>query len=132
MKHMVETLARALDEDDYDTARTVLAPGVTYEVKGQVLEGPDDVLDSYRDASSMAHRIFDGVGYDHVISQGSDSGFVVDYRDVLTIGDETLVHHARQEYTVDPERGVVHIVNVELPGEAKRVDDFLARHGRSR
>ncbi len=132
MRDLVSTLARALDNDDYETARTALAPDVRYEVKGSVLEGPEAVLESYRGASEMAHRVFDAVGYDHEITSEDGKTFVVNYTDALTIEDETLVHHARQIYTVEPGRGVTQIVNVELPGEADRVDQFLSRYGRSR
>lgn len=132
MRDLIKTLALALDHDDYTTARTALSDDVRYEVKGEVLRGPDAVLQSYEQASIMAHELFDAVGYDHEIGEIESDQITVDYTDALTIGDETLVHHARQIYTVDPDRGVIEIVNVELPGESAKVDEFLARHGKSR
>lgn len=132
MRDLIKTLAVALDNDDYATARTTLADDVKYEVKDEILEGPDAVLDSYEKSSIMAHNLFDGVEYDHEIGAIEDNQVTVNYTDALTIGDETLVHHARQIYTVDADRGVTEIVNFELPGESAKVDEFLARHGKSR
>lgn len=131
MKEIVESLAVALDADNYEAAHTTLAANVRYEVKGLTLIGPDAVVDSYRGASEQAHELFDGVGYDHEITQEGDNTYVISYRDILTIAEETVIHHARQDVTVvDGE--VVQIVNVELDGQRELVDEFLARHGRSR
>ena len=133
MRDLVSRLAVALDSDDYVTALSTLADDVRYEVGGETLIGPQAVVDSYEAASIMAHKLFDEVGYDHEIVQSSPEGdFTINYVDILTIDDETLVHHARQKLTVDPNNGVTHIVNVELPGERDKVDAFLERHGKSR
>jgi hypothetical protein len=48
------------------------------------------------------------------------------------VGGETLAHMAEQHVTVAPTAGVVQIVNVDVPGEREKVDDFLTRHGLSR
>lgn len=129
----VETLARALDDDDYETAASALAEGVEYTIGDRVLSGRDVVVASYREASEMAHRMFDGVGYGHeVIHTDDPNSFRVEYWDELTIAGETLTHRAEQHVAVDPETGVTHITNVDLPGERERVDAFLERHGRSR
>lgn len=129
----VESLAGALDADDYETAAGVMADRVVYAVGGQTLTGPEDIVASYREASEMAHRLFDEVGYDHeVIATDDPNVFRVSYSDILTVGGETLTHRAEQQVTVAPSEGVVEIVNVELPGEREKVDEFLARHGLSR
>lgn len=130
-REIVRKLARALDADDYETARSTLASDVRYEVKGDILRGADAIVDSYRSSSEQAHRIFDEVGYDHEISNEHEGTYTIDYTDTLTIADETHVHRARQLVTVE-DGMVARIVNVELNGEAASVDSFMARHGRSR
>jgi hypothetical protein len=133
MIQYVETLAEALDNDDYETAASVLSPDVEYVVGDETLHGPSAIVASYRAASEMAHRIFDAVGYDHqVLTTDDPTLFHVDYEDILTIGEETLVHKALQHVRAEQGRGVVHITNVDVPGEREQVDAFLARHGRSR
>lgn len=130
-RKIVEKLARALDADDYETARSTFASNVRYKVRGDILLGAHAIVDSYRSSSQHAHRIFDNVRYDHEIANEYEGTFTIDYTDILTIADETHVHHARQFVTVD-DGLVCEIVNVELDGEAESVDRFLARHGRSR
>lgn len=129
----VERLARALDDDDYRIAASTLAERVEYTIGERVLYGPIAVVASYREASEMAHRLFDGVGYGHEVVPTEDPhSFRIRYWDELTIAGETLTHRAEQHVTVAPDEGVVRITNVDLPGEREKVDEFLARHGRSR
>jgi erythromycin esterase-like protein len=129
----VETLARALDCDDYETAAAVMADNVVYSIGDIVLHGREEIVASYREASAMARRLFDEVGYDHVVYPTEDPDtFRVAYSDILTVGGETLAHMAEQHVTVAPTAGVVQIVNVDVPGEREKVDDFLNRHGLSR
>lgn len=129
----VEILARALDADDYEMAASVLSDQVEYSIGEDVINGPAAVLASYREASEMAHRLFDSVSYGHVVNTTDDPLFFrVSYSDELTVAGETLKHMAEQHVTVAADEGVVRIVNVDLPGEREKVDEFMARHGLSR
>jgi hypothetical protein len=129
----VETLARALDCDDYETAAEVMADSVVYTIGDRVLHGPAAIVASYRESSEMARRLFDEVDYDHEIFPTEDPDtFRVSYSDILTVGGETLTHMAEQHVTAAPGVGVRTIANVDVPGEREKVDEFLARHGLSR
>jgi hypothetical protein len=129
----VETLAQALDADDYEAAAATMADDVVYTIGERVLHGSAEIVASYRDASAMARRLFDEVGYDHEVFPTEDPNtFRVSYSDILTVDAETLAHMAEQHVTVSPGAGVVKIVNVDVPGEREKVDEFLTRHGLSR
>ena len=126
---MVKSLAQALDADDYEAARAVLAPDVSYEIGDEKLVGPDAVLASYRSASEMAQRLFPSVEYRHqVIGTVERTKYRVRYFDVLTAGEETHEHVAEQMVTVDPQLGVVRIVDTPVPGEREKLDEFMERH----
>jgi hypothetical protein len=130
---IVESLARALDEDDFTTAASTMAERVEYLIGGQTIRGPDAVVASYRAASETARRLFDGVTYGHeVIPTDDPSSFRVSYSDELSAGSETLRHLAEQHVTVAPGEGVVRIVDVDVPGERERLDEFMQRHRISR
>lgn len=129
----VETLAEALDHDDFVTAASVMAGDVVYSIGGKQLTGRDAVVESYRAASAMARRVFEHVEYSHEVIRTDDSHFFrVSYSDLLTAGSEVLTHMAEQHVTVEPGVGVAHIENVDLPGEKEKVDKFLERHGVTR
>lgn len=129
----VNALADALDADDFETAAANMADGVVYTIGDRVFGGPDAIVASYRESSEMARRLFDEVGYDHVVFPTDDPNtFRVSYSDILTVDGDVLTHMAEQHLTVAPGVGVVRIVNVEVPGERERLDEFLAGHGLSR
>lgn len=129
----VETLARALDADDFEGAAGTMSDQVVYTIGDRVLRGPEEIVASYREASEMARRLFDEVGYDHEVHPTEDPDtFRISYSDIFTVDGDTLAHEAEQHVTVAPGVGVVRIVDVEVPGERERVDEFLARHGLSR
>lgn len=130
---LAETLARALDADDYTAAASTMAEDVEYTIGDESFRGPDAVVASYRAASDMAHRLFDQVRYDHQVMTTADRNvFRISYSDELTVGDETLGHKAEQHVTVTPGVGVIRIVNVDVAGEKEKVDAFMERHGLSR
>ena len=131
-RDLVEKLAQALDDDDYEAAGAVLAPNVTYDVGGDTIRGREAVLASYRRASEMAHELFDEVGYDHEVKSESSGRFRIHYGDVLTLAGEVMRHRAEQVVTTEPNRGIIHIEDCPVPGERERVDEFLERHGLSR
>jgi len=130
---LVEQLAEALDRDDWPSVASAMAERVHYSIGEEELIGPEDVVASYRTASEMAHRLFDRVEYGHQLVPTDDPNtFRVGYSDTLTVSGETLTHQAEQHVTVAPGEGVVRIVNVEVPGERAKIDEFLERHGLSR
>lgn len=97
------------------------------------MSGPEAVIASYRDASRMAHRLFDRVEYGHHVVPTDDPNiFRVSYSDILTVAGESLTHMAEQRVTVAPGEGVVRIVNIDGPGEREKVDTFMERHGLAR
>ncbi len=129
----VEALAQALDADDYEAAAATMADDVVYTIGDRVLNGPEEIVASYREASAMARRLFDEVAYDHeVFPTDEPNTFRVSYSDILTVGGETLAHMAEQHVTVLPGAGVTNIVNVDVSGEREKIDEFLTRHGLSR
>ena len=129
----VKSLAQALDDDDYEAARGLLSPEVVYEIGDERLVGPDAVLASYRSASAMAHRLFPGVEYRHqVIGTVERTKYRVRYSDILTVGEDTHEHIAEQAVTVDPQLGVVRIVDTPVPGEREKLDEFMEEHNITR
>jgi hypothetical protein len=127
---LVETLADALDADDFVTVRDLLAADCTYLIEGERHEGPDAVVSSYRAGSQLARRLFDDVEFRHTSFAGPTANELrVRYEDRLRAGDEVLVHVTEQDVTVDPSRGVTRIVDRPVPGEHARLEAFMARHG---
>jgi limonene-1,2-epoxide hydrolase len=58
---IIEAFAKALDEDDYDLATSLLSAECTYELTGQKLTGRSAVINSFRSNSEWAHANLDGL-----------------------------------------------------------------------
>ena len=117
--------AAALDEDAFERARPLLAPDISYEVRGSVLTGKNAVLRSYADATRLARRTFERVAYESAVF-ASDTGARVHFTDVLGNGDREHRHTSVQHLTIDSVGLVRRIVHEDLPGERERLAAFLA------
>lgn len=119
----------ALDSNDYETARSLMDPEVVYIIGEHRLVGPEEVVGSYQRASEMAHSLFDTVEYGHVVQGVVEQQTVrVRYSDALGVGGDEHSHYSVQDLTIDPDRGIVEIVDRPVPGEREKLDDFMASH----
>lgn len=128
-----DTVARwaaALDADDFDAARRLLAPDAAYVVRGETLRGPDAILGSYRDAARSAHAAFDEVRYRSEVVRASGRAATIRFHDELRAGDRWLHHACEQDVELDGDGRVARIVHRDLPGERERLIAFLDETGR--
>jgi ketosteroid isomerase-like protein len=126
-------LATALDADDFTAVEALLHPDVTYRIGGDEHRGPAAVVDSYRNGSALARRLFDRVVFDHtIVGLVGDRTARIDFVDALEVAGDVLEHHSLQDVTVAADGSVVAIVDHPVEGEAACLEAFLARHGRRR
>ncbi len=124
--------AAALDHDDFERVAEHLDSDVTYIIDGVTHRGPEAVVESYRQGSAAARRIFDDVEFSHSIVWHHDDTVRVDFSDRLTADGDTFQHHSIQDITVDRDRRVTAIVDQPIDGQRARLDDFMTRHARTR
>jgi hypothetical protein len=117
--------AAALDADDFDAFRALLAPDCRYEVRGAALVGPDAILDSYRYASEAAHSEFDEVTYASRVLRVDGDSAVIEFADHLEREGAVHVFLCLQHLTVAA--GVITVIRHEdLPGEREKLSAFRA------
>lgn len=121
---IARAFAAALDRDDFAAAQRFLAPGCRYELRGEVLVGPEAIVASYADASRRAHAAFDEVRWESEVV-ATASGARVRYTDVLRLRGREHRHRCAQELSVDAGL-VARIVHVDLPGEKEALAAFIA------
>ncbi len=120
--------AKALDEDDFERVRPLLADACEYEARGAKHRGADAILRSYAEASRFARSSVEEVRYESKV-EAADARATVHFTDILRQGIEVHRHHAEQHLTFDAEGKIVRIVHEDLPGERERVAAFLDQHG---
>ncbi len=126
----VVLLARALDEDDFVTVRSLLDPEVTYRIGSELHRGPDAVVQSYSEGSALARHLFDRVGFDHtVVGLVDDRTVRVDFSDRLEVAGDVFDHHSVQDIVVGERSMIVSIVDQPVTGQRERLDGFMRDHG---
>jgi hypothetical protein len=129
---VVLDFAAALDQDDFERVERHLHAEVVYLIDGTTHRGPDAVVDSYRQGSAAARRIFDHVEFSHSIVSRVDDTVRVDFGDRLAADGDVFDHHSVQDITVDGDRRVTRIVDQPVDGQRARLDEFMTRHARRR
>ena len=133
VRAVVASLAAALDGDDFDAVHALFDRDCVYEIGDERHVGPEAIVASYRAGSALGRELFNDVEFDHeILGDVGDKVWRVRYVDRLRAGDETFVHISEQDVTVDPERGIVRIVDVPILGKHERLDAFMERHGITR
>ncbi|MCI0461459.1 MAG: nuclear transport factor 2 family protein [Gemmataceae bacterium] len=121
--------AAALDADDFEAVRPLLAPDCAYDTGKETLIGPDSILDLYRANGASARTKFDRIEYaSGVTGFGPDSAVIL-FTDRVTQGGESHTYRCRQRLRYDANGRIVAITHEELPGEREQLLAFCARHG---
>jgi ketosteroid isomerase-like protein len=127
---IVAAMARALDADDLDAVRALLADDCVYQVRGETLHGPEAIVASYAAASAMARRLFDEVRYESAVEGVSGTTARVAFTDyLLKAGHPWHRYRCRQEFTVGAAGRIVRIVHQEIPSERDALDRHMRECG---
>jgi hypothetical protein len=131
-KPIAERFARALDHDDFETARSLLGNDCSYIIRDEQHAGPEAIIASYRAASAWAIANLDRIEYDSSVEALDDRRCAITFVDRITHRGESLEHRCRQVVTIDDD-GLIHsIVRIDLPGERDAVEAFFTRVGLER
>ena len=121
--------AKALDEDDFESAKTYLAQSCRYSVGEKELNGPEEIIQSFREGSDKAKRIFDQVDYGNEILKIDENRVTTQFTDLIQIKGQTLVYSSRQHSEFGEDGLIVRIVHEEIPGELEALEAVLKRLG---
>jgi hypothetical protein len=124
---IVRRFAVALDEEDYNSARSVLAAGCVYVFREETYDGPEAIVASYQ-GNGEAAKAFDEISYGSRVREGEDGWIVIEFWDELVHRGETHRHVCEQWAKVG-DGAVVRIEHRDLEGERERLEGFKKRVG---
>ena len=124
----VSDFASALDNDDFARVARHLHRDVVYTIGGITHRGPKAVVESYRNGSATARRIFDHVEFSHSIVWHDHDTVRIDFSDRLGADGDVFHHHSIQDITVGRHGQVTSIVDRPVDDQRAALDDFMARH----
>jgi ribosomal protein S18 acetylase RimI-like enzyme len=129
LRASAERFTKALDEDDFDSAKAYLARSCRYLKGGKVLRGPETIIQSYREGSDRAKRIFDHVDYGSEILRVDGNRVTVQFTDLIQIKGQTIVYSSKQHLEFGEDGLIIRIVHEEIPGELEALQATLKRLG---
>ncbi len=121
--------ANALDEDDFESARVYLAQNCQYSVGGKELYGPEAIIQSFREGSDKAKRIFDQVDYGSEILRVDGNSVTTQFTDLIQIKGQSLIYSSKQHLKFGEDGLIVRIEHEEIPGELEGLQALLKRLG---
>jgi hypothetical protein len=117
--------ATALDAEDYSAATALLADNCIYHSRSETFLGPSAIVASYQGIGATARDQFDAIDYTSAIAAAGPGEAVIEFTDSLQHAGRRHVYRCRQLIRVDEHGVIVEITHQELPGERKRLEEFL-------
>jgi len=124
-----ERFTKALDEDDFGSAKAYLARSCRYLTGKKDLRGPEAIIQSYREGSNKAKRIFDRVDYGSEILRVYGNSVIVQFTDLIQIKGQSLVYSSKQHLEFGEDGLIIRIVHEEIPGEREALEAVLKKLG---
>lgn len=129
LRASAERFAKALDEDDFESAKAYLARSCRYLIGEKDLHGPEAIIQSFREGSDKAKRVFDHVDYGSEILGIDENSVTAQFTDLIKIKGQTLVYSSRQHLEFGGDGLIIRIVHEEIPGELEALEAILKRLG---
>jgi hypothetical protein len=126
---VAQSLATALDRDDFIEAARFLATDCIYETGTETKIGSAAILASYAGSSTWGRQRFDELRYQSEVGVPSGDTVAVTYVDDIAVGGRRHTYRCRQHLTVNAEGRIGRIVHEELAGEREALDRFFAECG---
>lgn len=129
---VVAQFGRALDNDDFTLASSLLADNATYEIGNGTLEGPEAICDSYRQNMLAGRRKFDELVWGASrVEQIGDASFYICYTDYLKHQGIAHTFRCKQRIEVGSNGKICRIQHIEDPAEREAFNAFLSKVGLS-
>lgn len=128
-ERVARQFAQALDRDDFEAARALLAPECVYQGRTAILIGPEAILQSYRDASHWGRARLSRVDFSSAVRPESDGRQVIRYIDRIWHAGQCHSYQCEQVLSFGRNAEIVHILHRELPGQREALLRFFAEVG---
>ncbi|KAA3608623.1 MAG: hypothetical protein DWQ01_10995 [Planctomycetota bacterium] len=124
IRKTAQEFCSALDAGDWETVASLLAPGCEYACRGELYEGVETIVASYREIDEWVHRSFDSVRYESRIESCSEHEALISFRDVIEHGEHRLDFRCQQRIEVGNDGRILRILHIDLEGEPEKAAQF--------
>lgn len=125
---VVESFAKALDREDYETAFRALDPRCEYSCRGKDYQGAEQIIASYQGNGDAAQK-FDLIEYESSVEPLDDGRFLIHFSDFLRHDGDELHYSCEQLAKVNVHGLICELIHREIPGQLEALTAFKQKHG---
>jgi ribosomal protein S18 acetylase RimI-like enzyme len=127
LRTRAEGFAKALDKDDFESAKAYLAQNCRYLTGDKDIHGPDAIIQNFREGSEKAKRLFDHVDYGSEILDIGVAGVVVQFTDLIEITGQSHIYSSKQHLEFGDDGLIIRIIQEEIPGELEALEAIIKK-----
>ena len=122
-QQIVDRFAKALDNEDYVTAKSLLSADCEYACRGELYRGPDEIVSSYQ-GNGDAAKAFDNIRYESSVAEAEHDAFRIEFADHISHAGHEFTFRCHQLIQIDKAGKIAKIQHVELPGQLAALESF--------
>lgn len=126
---VAKRFASALDQEDYETAISLLSDDCWYLCRGKRFQGPGEIIESYRTNGDEGSQSFETIEYESEVHALSDRSALIRFKDHLSHRGETFTFECDQQIEIDDDGRIAQIRHVDLSGQREALEAFKKRVG---
>lgn len=130
MKATAIQFGNALDKDDFELTKALLAADCEYLIGDTTLIGAAEIVGSYEANMIEGRKKMDKLEWGKSeIEPIGEQEYYVHFTDYLTHQGETHTHRCRQKLTINKAAKIIRIVHIHNPEEQRALNAFYNRVG---
>ena len=130
MKEKAIQFGKALDQDDFATAESLLSEDCHYYIGEETLIGPKAICDSYEQNMLEGRQKLDELVWGNAeIEVVSDLEYIVHFTDYLTHKNQKHTHRCEQQLTFNTQGKIISIHHINNQKEQIALHDFYVKVG---
>lgn len=115
----------SLDQDDFKTTASFLAPNCSYQIGDTELKGPTEIIGSYEQNMLEGRKKLDKLEWGQsIIEQINDMEFIVHFTDYLTHKGKFYIHRCKQKITFNEFNLIIKIEHLDDPIEQNKLNEY--------
>ncbi|MEZ4920980.1 MAG: hypothetical protein R2792_17900 [Saprospiraceae bacterium] len=130
MEAIAQCFGTSLDQDDFETTRSVLSPDCVYFIGAEKLIGPEAISNSYEQNMLEGRKKLDSLEWGQCrIEALSTSEFLVHFTDYLRHKGRDHIHRCTQKVSINPSGKIFRIDHLDNPEEQEKLNQFYQEVG---
>ena len=117
-------LASALDRSDWPACVACLSPQCKYEISGEVSQGPEAIISSYRVIGEWVEATFESVRYESSVETLDPKVAKISFRDLLEHQGHSLDFRCQQIITLGDDLLICKIQHIDIEGMPEKAAAF--------